>query len=109
MYKAQGTFSLAVGLAGNAGMRCAQAHWGEKHVPDSFNPTSGQSTGNFSLTSLDRKESEKGAPPERQTALRSRKLACRFNSSFCTSMGLIPCLDWEITDGITYVIRPQAF
>lgn len=62
MYKAQGKFSLALGLTGNAGVQCAQARQGEKRVPDSFNPTSGQSTGNFSLTLQDRKGSKKGAP-----------------------------------------------
>ena len=109
MYKAQSKFSLAVGLAGNTGVQCAQACWGKKRVPDGFNPTSGQSTGNFSLTSLDGKESKKGAPPKRKTGLCSRKFTCRFNSSVYTSMGLVPCLDWEITDGNTYIMRPQAF
>lgn len=67
MYKEQGKFSLAGGLAGNAGMQCAQARQGEKRVLDGFNPTSGQSTGNFPLTSLDGKEREKGLPQkERQ-------------------------------------------
>jgi len=66
MYKAQGKFSLAVGLAGNTGVRCAQARRGEKCVPDGFNPTAGPSTGNFSLISLDRKESEKGASPRKK-------------------------------------------
>lgn len=109
MYREQGKFSLAVGLAGNAGMQCAQARQGEKRVLDGFNPTSGQSTGNFSLTSLDGKEREKGVPPERKTGLCSRKFTSHFNSSVYTSTGLVPCLDWETTDGNTYVIRPQAF
>lgn len=68
-----------------------------------------QSIGDFSLTLQDRKESKKGAPPKRQTGLCSRKFTWRFSSSFYASMGLVPCLDWEITNVNTYLIIPWAF